>query len=103
MSISAIDSRPMVTCSPVAQIVQFARIGAGLNFLGQCDQLVGFAAHCGNDHHHLMALRVEPGNALGDILDALGISDRRAAVFLNNQRHGFIRLNVGNMKKEAGF
>jgi hypothetical protein len=45
MSINAIDSRPMVTCSPVAQI-QLARIWIGLNFLGQRNQLVGFAAHC---------------------------------------------------------
>jgi hypothetical protein len=52
MSISAIDSRPMVTCSPVAHDrIQLARIWIGLNFLGQCNQLVGFAAHCGNDHH----------------------------------------------------
>jgi hypothetical protein len=28
-----------------------------------------------------MALRLEPGNTFGDILDALGISDRRRRIF----------------------
>ena len=50
-----------------------------------------------------MTLCLELGNALGNILDPLGITDGSATVFLNNQRHGFVRLNVGNMKKRAGF
>jgi hypothetical protein len=41
-----------------------------------------------------MALRLEFGDAFGDIPDALGVAHRGAAVFLNNQRHGFVRLNV---------
>jgi hypothetical protein len=46
---------------------------------------------------------MEARDAPGDVLDALGVAHRGAAVLLNNQRHGFIRLNVGNMKKEGGF
>jgi hypothetical protein len=50
-----------------------------------------------------MALRLEFGDAFGDIPDALGVTYRRTTIFLNNQRHGFIRLNLENVKKRAGF
>ena len=86
-----------------ADLIELARIRAGLDFLGQCDQLVGFTAHRRHHDHDLVTLGMEACNAPGDVLDALGVAHRSAAVFLNNQRHGFIRLNVGNVKKEGGF
>jgi hypothetical protein len=50
-----------------------------------------------NHHDYLVPLRSGTWPLASDILDALGRTDRGAAVFLNNQRHEIIRLNVPGM------
>ena len=59
-----------------------------LQFLGQAEQAVGFAAHGAGHHHHLVAGARPLGHALGDVADALGRAHRRAAVLVNDQCHG---------------
>ena len=57
------------------------------DFLGELDEAVGHAAHGGNDDDDLVALRVIFRHARGDILDAVGVAHRSAAIFLNDQGH----------------
>ena len=57
------------------------------DFLGQLDEIIRHAAHRGNDDDDLVALRVIFRHARGDIFDAVGVADRSAAVFLDNQSH----------------
>lgn len=55
--------------------VQFARVGCGLNFLGEGKQAVSFAAHGGYHYDYLMAKPAETGHAPGDILNPFGVAD----------------------------
>jgi len=49
-------NRPIVTCSPVDTTTSLlARIGFGLDLLGESDESVGFSAHCRNHDNQLMA------------------------------------------------
>ena len=41
-------------------------------------------------------------HALGDVLDPVGVADRSAAVFLNNQGHLLLRLNVQGVNDSSG-
>ena len=56
---------------------------------GQRDEAVGDAAHRRHDDDNLVATGAALGHATRDILDPLGISDRGAAVFLDDERHGW--------------
>ena len=67
--------------------VHLAFAGQRRDVLREFDQAVGHAAHRGDDDDDLVAARMVFRHALGDILDAVGVADRRAAVFLNNQCH----------------
>ena len=69
------------------QHIHLPLAGQRHDFFGQLDQIVGHAAHGGDDDDDLVALRVIFGHARGDILDAFGVADRSAAVFLNDQSH----------------
>ncbi len=75
------------------QHIQFARVGLALDFLGQRDQAVGFAAHGGNHDDDLVTLGPKTGDALRDVLDALDAADRGAAVFLYDECHWQSRKN----------
>ena len=62
--------------------IQFARVGVFLHFVRQCHQTVGFAAHGGNDHDHVMTFGAGFGNTVGYVFDAFGGTYRCSAVFL---------------------
>ena len=62
--------------------VEFARIGLRHDFFGQAEQAIGFARHRGRHHDDLVAGVMPFGDALRDVLDALGRAHRRAAVFM---------------------
>ncbi len=66
--------------------------------LRELDQAVRHAAHRGDDDDDLVALRVIFGHARGDVLDAVGVAHRSAAVFLNNQCHTKICLRQRNAR-----
>jgi hypothetical protein len=83
----AMQSRPMVTCSPVEITTSSSRGWVGADFLGQGDQAVGLAAHRGQDDHHLVPLGMELRDPLGHVLDPFGVADGSAAIFLNYERH----------------
>ena len=67
--------------------VEFARIGNFLNFLRQGNQAVGFAAHRGHHHHHVVPFGAGFGHPFGNVFNPFDGTDRGAAVFLNNQSH----------------
>ncbi len=52
--------------------------------LGHLDEVVRDSAHGGNDDDNLVARGPTAGDASGNILDAICVSYRRAAVFLND-------------------
>ena len=58
--------------------------GQGHDLPGEFDQIIRNPAHGGDHHDHLIAFGTVAGDAGGDILDPIGVSDRRAAIFLNN-------------------
>jgi 2-polyprenyl-6-hydroxyphenyl methylase/3-demethylubiquinone-9 3-methyltransferase len=66
------------------QHVHFALAGQRHDFLGQLDQVVCHAAHRGNNDDDLIAPGAIFSHARRDIFDAVGVADRRAAVFLND-------------------
>jgi hypothetical protein len=51
------------------------------------DEAVGLAGHGRDDDDDLVAALVPVRNAPGDVLDALGAADGRAAVFLDDESH----------------
>jgi hypothetical protein len=84
--------KAMVVCSPVARSMSISRsLGNGHQFLGHFDELIGHAAHGGDDHDHLVALGAITRHPRGDIFDALRIGDRRActSIFLQQSRHRY--------------
>ncbi len=48
------------------------------------DQVVSHAGHCGNYRHHLVSSLLGREDATSHIQDALGSSDGRAAIFLDD-------------------
>ena len=85
---SAIAVSAMVVCSPVASSMSISRSRRRVHdLLGEPDQAVGDAAHRRDHDDDLVALRATLAHAPGDILDAVGVTDRGAAVFLDDQRH----------------
>jgi hypothetical protein len=69
------------------QHVHLARVGRGRDLAGEAEQSVGGLAHGGDDDDRLMSRRAV-GDTARDVTDFLGVGDRRASVFLNDQRHG---------------
>ncbi len=67
------------------QHVHLALVGQRHEIFGELDQAVGNAAHGGNDDDDLIAFGVVLGDASGDVSDAVGVCDRGAAVFLDDQ------------------
>ena len=65
-----------------------ARAGCRDTSVGQAEQLVGLLAHGADDHDDLVAPAAGAGDVVGDLADALGVGDRRAAELLDEQRHG---------------
>ena len=74
--------------------VQLARIRVRRQLVGELQQPVRFAAHCRDDDDNLVPLVLVALDALRDIPDALDRTDRRAAVFLDDQRHRQIFLKT---------
>ena len=69
--------------------IHFPLVGQRHDFLGQFDEIICHPAHGRDDDDNLVAFGVIFGDASGDILDALGIADRSAAVFLDEE-HGCV-------------
>ena len=69
--------------------VQLARnrLIAATDLLGQIDQTVGFAAHCRQHNHQVIAGIAEFLNLVGNLLDSLDGADRGASKFLYDQSH----------------
>ena len=67
------------------QDVHLALVGQRHDLLGQFDEIVGHAAHGGNDHDDLVAPGAIPRHARRDVLDPVGVADRSPAEFLNNE------------------
>ena len=70
--------------------IEFARIRMRLNLPGQRNQAIGLAAHRGYHHHNLVPLRLVFCYAVRHAPDTLRRTDRRAAIFLNNQCHDYV-------------
>lgn len=63
----------------------------GADLLSEIEQLVGCVPH-GRDHDaYVVACLLRLDDAMGHALDALGISERRTAVLLDNQAQGELR------------
>ena len=85
MATSAIDC-----CSPVANSTSSSRsLGSCRKVLGHLDQAVGDAGHGGDDRDHLVAFVAGAFDACGNVADAIEGADRGAAVFLNDEGHGW--------------
>ena len=66
------------------QHVHLAFAGQRHDFLGQLDQIIRHTAHRGNDDDDLVALHAVFRHARRNVFDAIGVADRRSAVFLND-------------------
>src|ERR1044071_7623489 len=55
--------------------------------MGELDEIIGDTGHCRNDRDNARAFPLRFNEALRDLVDALGVTHRRAAVFLDNQTH----------------
>ncbi len=71
--------------------VDLARIGIRGQLLRQSEEAIRFARHRRHDDDELVAVAMEARHALCDAADAIGGTDRRAAVFLDDQRHCITR------------
>ena len=69
------------------QDVHFVRVGFATDVIPKGFEPIGFAAHGGNDHHRSMTGTRERFDPVGNVADPLDIGHRRAAVFLDDQRH----------------
>ncbi len=67
--------------------VHLARIGVGLNLLGQINQAVGFPAHGGDHHDQVITPLPEALDFLGYLLDSLHAANRGTTKLLDNKRH----------------
>ncbi|MCY1178289.1 hypothetical protein D9M73_186330 [compost metagenome] len=63
------------------------RLAIATDLLGQIDQTVGFAAHCRQHNHQVIAGIAEFLNLVGNLLDSLDGADRGASKFLYDQSH----------------
>ena len=73
----AIATSALEIRSPAVSSMSISRGGgAGLDLLGEVEQLVGGVAHRGDDHDDVVALLVRADDPLGDPLDAVGVLDR---------------------------
>ena len=61
------------------------------DLLGELDEAVGHAAHRRDHDDDLIPARPAFADAPGDVLDPLGVADRGAAVFLNDERHVLVK------------
>ena len=88
MASSAIEMR-----SPDVRSMSSSRAGGQRRNLGcEREQVVGGIAHRGHHDAHVMALFAGRDDALRDLLDALSVGDRRAAVLLDDEAHGLTLL-----------
>ena len=69
------------------QHVEFALAGMLVDRFGPGDELVGDARARGNNHDQLVAFVAGGFDAFGNPLDALDVSHRGAAVFLDDSSH----------------
>jgi len=70
------------------QHVKLARGRQRAHLVGQIDELVGGVSHRGDGHHDPVPALARLHDPLRDPLDAIGVGDRRTAVFLHYERHG---------------
>ena len=63
-------------------------VASGFTSRASLDQAIGDARHGRDDDDQLVPRLVRFGDAAGDIADALGITDRRSAKFLDKEGHG---------------
>ena len=68
------------------QHVHLPRRWVGGDRLGQFDQFVGGVPHGRDHHHHLVAGLSRGDDPVGYRVDSLRVSNRGAAVFLNDER-----------------
>src|ERR1700677_2172015 len=69
--------------------VHLALAGQGHDFFGELDEIIGDAAHGGDDDDDLVAFGAVARDAAGDVFNALRVADRSTAVFLDDQSHNF--------------
>ena len=67
--------------------IHLALRGVGGHLARELDQPIGDSAHGGDDADDLVARLLRRDDPAGDIEDPLGIADRSAAVFLDDQSH----------------
>ena len=97
-------SRAMALRSPAVMSMSISRPGRVLGHLaGQAEQLVGLLAHgADDDDHDLVAPPAGAGDVVGDLADALGVGDGRAAELLDDESHRGVRLpSSGNLPQAA--
>ena len=84
MASSAIEMR-----SPLESSMSSSRgRGDRRDLRGEVEQFVGGVAHGADRDDDVVPGAARVDDALGDALDALGVGDGRAAVLLDDQRHG---------------
>ncbi len=62
------------------------------DLVGELDEVVRHPGHRGNDGDHLMTLGLRLKDAARDIADPFGRADGGAAIFLDDEAHGFGRV-----------
>ena len=77
------------------QHVHLARVRHRRDLVREVDQLVGGVAHRRDGHDDVVARLAGLDDALGDALDALGVGDARASVFLDDQAHAHTPRGAG--------
>ena len=84
---TAIAVSALALCSPVASSASISRSLAESIFTRQFDQVIGHAGHRRDDCDHIVPGSFRREQTLRHLSDAIGISDRSAAVFLDDQTH----------------
>src|SRR3989454_5323864 len=77
---------PRSTLFPYTTLFRSAWLGRRRHLVREGHEAVGRLAHRGDDDDRLVAGRARR-DAPGDVPDLLVVGDRRAAVFLDDQRH----------------
>ena len=81
------------------QDVEFAFARVFREVLGHLDQAVGHAGHGGNHGDDLVALVAGAFDPRGDVADAVERADGGAAVFLNDEGHGWSGGSEGERRR----
>ena len=85
------DQRNRLLLAGSQQHIEFAFAGITRKIFGHLDEAIGHARHRGNHCDHLIARIASAFDARGDIAHAIDRADGSAAVFLNDEGHGWSR------------